>query len=116
MTDESLSLLSLVLTLRPVQPAEGATPLAAPSSLGRAAHAVLLDAVHAVDPALAESIHAGSDTRPFTVSNLIGFRRRDGLKPDQTYALRFTALTGPVASALMAAAANGPLIVGRHPQ
>lgn len=106
MTDEPIALLSLVLTLRAEQPA------GAPSSLGRAAHAVLLDAIGQTDPALAESIHAGTGVRPFTVSNLIGFRRRDGVRPEQAYTLRFTALTAPVSAALMAASRGGPLSAG----
>jgi len=116
-------LLSLVLTLRPLEAAE------APPFLGRAAHAILLDAVRQCDPALAETLHSdpstgspvpapqvqagqGSSLRPFTASGLIGVSRRRGLSPDRTYTLRFTALTRPVASALLIAAEGSTLAVG----
>ncbi|CAG1009934.1 CRISPR-associated endoribonuclease Cas6 [Anaerolineae bacterium] len=89
------SLLSLVLTLRPLH------PLADVPSLGRASHALLLNAVRWADPALAEQLHAGSETRPFTASDVIGVSRKAGLSPDRTYPLRFTALTAPVAQALL---------------
>jgi CRISPR-associated endoribonuclease Cas6 len=92
-----ISLLSLVLTLRPLH------ALAEVPSLGRAAHAVLLSAVHWADPALAEQVHNGSEMRPFTTSDVIGLSRKTGLRPDRTYSLRFTALTTPVAQSLIKA-------------
>lgn len=97
---ESIDLLSLVLTLRPLQADREPPPL------GRAAHAWLLDAVRWSDPALAEQIHAGSEARPFTVSGLIGVSRAIGLATDRTYALRLTALSAPVAQALIKATAH----------
>ncbi|MGH2522322.1 MAG: CRISPR system precrRNA processing endoribonuclease RAMP protein Cas6 [Anaerolineales bacterium] len=100
-----MSLLSLVLTLRPLQPAAGAP------HLGRAAQAVLLDAVRQSEPGLAEEIHAGSGLRPFTASNLIGYsvrKRTTSVSPERTYTLRFTALTGAVARALLAATTPTP--------
>ena len=100
-----MSLLSLVLTLRPLAPAADV------NALGRASHAVLLDAVRWSDQALAESLHAGSEARPITASSLIGHSRKAGLSADRTYTLRFTALTQPVAQALLAAR-EGPLRVG----
>ena len=104
---ESVELLSLVLTVRPV--AAGAVQ----ASLGRAAHAVLLDAIRAADPALAEELHAGSGLRPFTASNLVGYSAQRGLNPERTYSLRFTAVAGPVARALLAATQpGGPLSLG----
>ncbi len=51
MTDASL--FSLVLTLRPLR------ALADVPHLGRAAHAVLLDAIHWFDPALADEEQRG---------------------------------------------------------
>ena len=106
MTDK-VDLLSLALTLRPL------TAGAGPPNFGRAAHAVLLDAVRGADPALAETLHAGSGLRPFTASGLIGYAPRRGLSPERTYTLRLTSLTAPVAGALMAAQApGGPLSVG----
>ncbi len=92
-----ISLLSLVLTLRPVR------PLADVPHMGRAAHALLLDAIHWFDPALADELHAGSDLRPFTASDLIGFSRKNGLSPDHTCLLRLTALTARTAQALLKA-------------
>lgn len=91
-------LLSLVLTLRPLQ------ALATPPSLGRAAHAILLDAVRRSDAELATRLHDESGVKPFTTSSLIGLRLREGLRPERTHALRFTALTGAVARALGQAA------------
>lgn len=96
-------LLSLVLTLRPARPAPP------PPYLGRAAHALALDAVQFTDPALGQAIHAGSGPRPFTASSLIGPWQK-GLHPDQTFYLRLTALTAPVASALLRAAEPGALL------
>ena len=87
------SLLSLILTLRPLAAAKDL------NALGRASHALLLDAVRWSDPALAEELHAGDGLRPFTASDLIGYSRRRGLNPEQTHTLRFTTLTGPVARA-----------------
>jgi CRISPR-associated endoribonuclease Cas6 len=106
MTDTSL--LSAVLTLRPLAALTDVPPL------GRAAHALLLNAVHWADAALADEIHAGSDTRPFTTSNLIGLSRPIGLKPDRTYTLRFTAVSAAVTRALLAAlqADSSPISIG----
>lgn len=106
MTD--ISLLSAVLTLRPL------SALVDVPQLGRAAHALLLNAVHWADAALADQIHAGSETRPFTASGLIGFSRSAGLKPDRTYTLRLTAFSAPAAQALWAAlhADSSPVSVG----
>lgn len=106
MTD--ISLLSAVLTLRPLAALADVPPL------GRAAHALLLNAVHWADAALADEIHTGSEMRPFTTSNLIGLSRPIGLKPDRTYTLRFTALSTAVARALLAAlqAESSPISIG----
>lgn len=118
-------LLALVLTLRPVRPG------APPPNLGRAAHAVLLDAIRQFDPALSDDLHHGPSTgspvtatqlepgqgsgpRPFTASGLIGSSRRHQLSPERTYALRFTALTSAVAQALQAAAEGGRLSLGEE--
>ena len=73
-------LLSLSLTLRPVAAENERLP-----HLGKAAHAVLLDAVRQLDPQLSAEIHAGEDVpRPFTTSNLIGYSARHGLNPEPT--------------------------------
>lgn len=102
-------LLSLLLPLRLTAP----LPAVLPEYLGRAAHAILLDAVRHTDPALAEALHTGSGLRPFTASNLIGYEARRGVVTDRVYSLRFTALTAPVAQALLAAThPGGPLSEG----
>jgi CRISPR-associated endoribonuclease Cas6 len=106
---EPTALLSLVLALRPVAAGQ---PHGA-ETLGRAAHAILLDAVGQHEPALAEALHAGSEARPFTVSTVQGYSFTRGFSPDRTYPLRYTALTAPVAQALLAATqAGGPLAPG----
>ena len=92
-----IALLSLVLTLRPLR------PLADVTHMGRAAHALLLNALHWFDPALADTLHAGSELRPFTASDLMGFPRQLGLGPERTCLLRFTALTAATTKALLAA-------------
>jgi len=103
-----ISLLSAVLTLRPAQAVADVPPL------GRAAHALLLNAVHWADAALAERLHSGSEVRPLTASSLIGLSRSSGLRPERTYTLRLAALTAPVAAALLAAlrADSSPVAVG----
>ncbi len=98
-------LLSMVLTMRPVENAP------APPSLGRAAHAVLLQCLKDEDTALAEQAHEGNGPRPFTVSSLLG-PRRGGLTIEHSYTLRFTALTEPVAAALYHSTESGRLRMG----
>jgi len=105
MTDTA-ELLSVVLTLRPLEAAPELPPV------GRAAHALALEALRQFDAALAEQIHAGSGARPLTVSDLIGYSRKRGVRPERTYTLRFTALTGPVAQGLAEAARGGVLAPG----
>ncbi|MER3545747.1 MAG: CRISPR-associated protein Cas6 [Chloroflexota bacterium] len=89
-----MSLLSLVLTLRPRQAAE------LPSALGRAAHAALLAAIGRVNPALAQRLHDEAGPRPFTCSSLLGIRQAGAVTPDLTYTLRYTALTAELAEVL----------------
>jgi CRISPR-associated endoribonuclease Cas6 len=101
-----MTLLSLVLVLRPLATTQG------PATFGPGSHALLLDAVEQSDPALVRELHAGSDLRPFTASDLIGYTRSQGVNAEWTYALRFTALTTPVAGALQQAAESGPLAAG----
>jgi len=114
-----MDLLSLVLTLRwtappspaPAENADGLQTAETPW-LGRAAHAIMLECVRQADPALAKSIHAGSGLRPFTASGLIGASPRYRLSPERPYQLRLTALTAPVASALLNAVQSGALRLG----
>src|SRR5581483_6157080 len=96
-----MSLLSLVLTVRPLE------KVSLPSALGRAAHAALLGRIAARDAALAEQLHAEGGTRPFTVSSLRGKRANGAVLPEATYTLRYTALSAPVANALTALFAVG---------
>jgi CRISPR-associated endoribonuclease Cas6 len=101
-------LLSLVLGLRPLT-----EDVTGPAWWGRAAHALLLDAIRAADPALAAALHEGQGPRPFTVSTLMGRFPGGRVDPDGLYTLRLTAIEGQVARRLaQAAAAGGPLAPG----
>jgi CRISPR-associated endoribonuclease Cas6 len=105
-----MSLLSLVLTVRPKE------KIALPSALGRGAHAALLSRIAARDAALAEELHAGEGTRPFTVSSLRGKRANGFVLPEAHYTLRYTALSARVAdvmSGLFAAGDEIELDAGR---
>jgi len=87
-------MISLVLTLKPRQAAS------APPHLGRAAHAALLRAIDAADPALAAQLHDETGSKPFTCSTLMGKRNQGALDPAAEYMLRYTALTDAVARVL----------------
>lgn len=100
-------LLSLVLTLRPID------EIPAPPSLGRAAHALLLQCIRDMDPELATAVHTGEPPRPFTASSLLG-PHREGLSPAHTYVVRLTALNRAVTQALERAAADGRLQPGEQ--
>lgn len=67
-----------------------------PATQGRLAHAAFLDLIRAVDPALAEALHASNQRKPFTVSPLQGVgQAREGqikVKAGQEVWLRFTLL------------------------
>ena len=89
-----MSLLSLVLTLRPIE------RVGLPGALGRAAHAVFLRGVAERDAGLAERLHAEGGLRPFTVSSLRGRRENGAALPEAAYTLRYTALTAEVANVL----------------
>ena len=68
-----------------------------PASMGRQAHALFLDLVRQVDPALSARLHGEPEYRPFTVSMLNGANIRDGkafLQEGQLYRLRLTLLDG----------------------
>ena len=92
-------LISAVLTLSPT------CPVTLPANLGRATHAWFLEQVQASDPALAASLHAPNQERPFTVSNLRGTPRptqgQVALTPDRSCFLRLTSFQ-PELSALVA--------------
>lgn len=100
-----MDLLSLVLTLRPTATA------VLPPRLGRAAQAILFARLAAADAALAQTLHDDEGLKPLTCSDLLGPRSRQGeVTPEQTYTLRYTALTAPVAAALAAAFTVGDLL------
>ena len=121
-----MELLSLVLPFKPVpQPAEPATTLL---WWGRAAHALLLDVVRKHDESLAANLHeianqklqianpesqSQNQTRPFTVSTLMGRFNKGALIADQTYILRLTAFRADVANALAAESSHGSLRGGQ---
>lgn len=68
-----------------------------PASMGHQAHALFLDLVRQVDPALSVRLHDEPEYRPFTVSMLSGANTRDGtafLQAGQLYRLRLTLLDG----------------------
>lgn len=89
-----MALLSVVLTVRPLE------KVSLPSALGRAAHAALLRAIAARDAALAETLHAEGQTRPFTCSPLRGKRAQGAVLPEASYTLRYTTLTAEVAAVM----------------
>jgi CRISPR-associated endoribonuclease Cas6 len=68
-----------------------------PTSMGHQAHALFLDLVRQVEPALSSRLHDEPEYRPFTVSMLSGANIRDGrafLQAGQLYRLRLTLLDG----------------------
>ena len=101
MAGNAPDLLSVVLSLRPVQRAESLP------HVGTAAQAIMLQALQRHDAALATEAHSESGPRPYTVSGLIGYSRRVGVDPQRTYALRMTALTSQTVQALSSAAGPG---------
>jgi CRISPR-associated endoribonuclease Cas6 len=107
MTDDN-DLLSLVLVLRPLT-----EDVTGPSWWGRAAHALLLDAIRAADPALAAELHEGQGPRPFTASTLMGRFPGGRVDPRGLYTLRLTAIEDRLVRRLaQAAAPGGPLAPG----
>lgn len=111
MSDPTPDLLAVTLHLRPRRIPEDR---ALPRWWGRAAHALLLRALAALNPTLAQRLHEPGDApRPFTVSTLMGPRASGGLDPQATYRLRFTAFQREVAVALQQALqSGGPLAPG----
>lgn len=107
MTDAS-DLISLVVTLAPTAKPAPDRPL--PRWWGRAVHAAALQAIAARSPKLADELHDASAPRPFTVSNLQGRFNQGSPIPGETYRIRLTGLTAPVAAALQEAAAPGGLL------
>lgn len=101
------SLLSLVLTLRPLEIPPHRADF--PRWWGRASQAALLDVVRRANPALAEALHADPQSqisnlpRPYTASTLMGkFDRQSGApKKEETYSLRWTSLTPELTGLLL---------------
>lgn len=104
-----MSLLSLVITVRPAE------PLLAPPHLGRAVYALLMRWLDSYDAALARRWHDDDQVKPFTCSSLVGGRRAaDGgrvLTPERDYWFRLTAFDPEVVAALKARAAHPPRAV-----
>jgi CRISPR-associated endoribonuclease Cas6 len=68
-----------------------------PATMGHQAHALFLDLIHQIDPALAARLHDEPGYRPFTVSPLSGGRSEGAnltLRSGQPCRLRFTLLDG----------------------
>ena len=115
-------LLSLVLTLRPLEQPESSAPLHI--WWGRAAHSLLLDVARQYNPGLSDALHeppsaadasqaaSSNAIRPFSVSTLVGRFSHVALDPHSLYSLRFTTLNSELASILLQAASGGPLAPG----
>jgi len=116
--EKSVDLLSITIPLKPVggvPPGEAAASGRLPAaSMGRAAHALLLNSIREADGRLAESLHDSNGLKPFTVSDLIGYAPKRGIEVDRVYSLRFTALTREVSAALQAAVSAEVLGMGRE--
>ena len=91
-------LLSLVVTVRPV---EAAT---LPGHLGRAVYALLMRWLDESDPALARHWHDADGHKPFACSTLVGARRdgqnRRAVSPEKPYWFRLTSLDAAVSAVL----------------
>jgi len=102
-------LLSLVLTLKPVdQQLTGQdSGRVKPLWWGRAAHALLLQTIQKHNAALAQSLHDDDGMKPFTVSNLLGYRKSEKAIPGSTCSLRYTALNRPLCEVLLLSVEKG---------
>lgn len=106
-----MDLLSLVISLAPLQAQPPETPL--PRWWGRAAHALLLNTVRRYDEKLAQTLHEEQGPRPFTASTLMGRFPAGSLDPGRSYTLRLTAIQPELVEILLRAAMpGGPLSVG----
>ncbi len=87
------------------------SPIDLPRDLGRASHALFLQLITRHSPALAAQLHASSQVKPFTCSNVHGGRRQEGrvhYGAGEAGWLRFTGLNAEVCSALAEIAAKPP--------
>jgi len=85
-----------------------------PSNLGRASQALFFRLVAGYDAALAETLHASSQVKPFTTSNLVMGQRRQGevvVAAQEIGWLRFTGLTAEVSQILEAICHEPPATV-----
>jgi len=123
-----MDLLSLVLTLRPLQLPEN--PAETPRWWGRAAHGLLLNIIRRTNDVLAEQLHAGpaaeerdspggqsvsqteNTVRPFTASTLMGRFPQRALSLEETYTLRLTAFRQDLVELLLAESGGGALAPG----
>src|SRR5207237_2089607 len=82
-------LYSVILELTPT------TTSTLPATMGHLAHALFLDLISQVDPALAARLHDEPNYRPFTISPLNGVKVQDDtlfLHPNQLCSLLITLL------------------------
>lgn len=71
-----------------------------PSTLGRAIHAQVMEWLNLGDPELANAIHCSQES-PLSISNLIGYRRKGGTKPDDDFYFRIALLNGDLIEPLL---------------
>jgi len=125
-----MPLLSLLLTLQPVETSPNDPQRPLPLWWGRAVHALLLDVIRQADDRLAASMHDAPQSpitnhqsaienhqsaipnplRPFTVSTLMGPSTRNGLDANASYHLRLTAFREDVVEHLLAAIQPGGML------
>ncbi len=105
-----MDLIAVTLNLRalPVEREAGAWP----RWWGRAAHALVLEAIGRHDSALVEEIHSSQGLRPFTASTVMGRFENGQPDPEANYRLRLTGLSAPVSTMLHEAVTSGMLSAG----
>lgn len=87
------------------------TAIELPRDLGRASHAIFLNLITRRSAALAAQLHASSQTKPFTCSNVHGGRRSAGMvrfTAGESGWMRFTGLNDEVCGALTMIAQQPP--------
>lgn len=110
MTNLAPDLLSLAIALRPLERRDDP-----PRWWGRAAHFLALQVIGHYDAQLAKSEHDSSRPHPFTVSSLLGQPAHGALDPQQTLALRLTALQQPLVDIFQQAVAKDGLLAPGQP-
>jgi CRISPR-associated endoribonuclease Cas6 len=71
-----------------------------PATLGRAIHAQIMNWLSLGDSTLARSIHDSQDS-PICLSGLIGYRRKQGIRPDDHFYFRVSLLQGDLIDPLL---------------